>query len=76
VYSWYALPAEAATAALTATVRAVNPRARCEAVTPRGTERAAWQVVIDAMAAPADTPREVSMVANSTTAAFAFRPPA
>jgi hypothetical protein len=75
-YSWYALPADAATAALAATVQAVNPRARCEPVTPRGSEHAAWQVVIDPAAAPAETPMEVSMVANTTTAAFAFRPPA
>ncbi len=75
-YSWYALPADAATAALTATVQAVNPRARCEIATPRGTERAAWQVVIDAAATPAETPMEVSMVANTSTAGFAFRVPA
>lgn len=74
VYSWYALLDDAAVQpALDAMVQAVNPRARLAPVAARGDERFAWEVVIDPTATPTETPMAVSMVANTTTAAFTFR---
>jgi hypothetical protein len=72
-YSWYALLGAAPPPGLAATVRAVNPGASLEPVTPRPGERWAWQIAIDPAAAPAEPPLEVAMVANTSTAAFAFR---
>ena len=57
-------------------VQAVNPRARCVPATPTGRERLAWDVVVDAAAAPAEPPPEVAMVAATNTARFTFRTPA
>ena len=76
VYSWYALLGEGPQPGLDAMVRAVNPGARLEPATPKSGERLAWELVIDAAAAVAEPPMEVAMVANTTTAGFAFRPSA
>jgi hypothetical protein len=74
VYSWYALLGGAdVQPALDAMVQAVNPRARLAPVAPRADQRFAWEIVIDPDATPAETPMAVSMVANTTTAAFTFR---
>ncbi|MBX3025178.1 hypothetical protein KF840_09730 [bacterium] len=72
-YSWYALLGEQSLPALDAMAQAVNPRARLEPATPRGGERLAWEVVIDPSAAVAEPPMEILMVANTTTAGFAFQ---
>ncbi len=72
-YAWSALLGDAAHPALDAMVQAVNPRARCVPATPTGSERLAWDVVVDPAAPPAETPVEVAMVAASNTARFAFR---
>jgi hypothetical protein len=72
-YSWSALLADAPHPALDAMARAVNPAAHCVPVAPRGDERLAWQVVIDAAPPDAETPMEIAMVANTSTAGFVFR---
>lgn len=73
VYSWYTLLGDAPHPALDAMAQAINPRARCVPVAPRGAERLAWEIFIDAAAAPAEPPMEVAMVANTNTARFTFR---
>jgi hypothetical protein len=73
-YGWTPLLADAPHPALDAMVQAVNPRARCVPTTPRGQERLAWDVVVDAAAEPAPLPREAAMVAAANTATFVFRP--
>lgn len=72
-YSWYALLDGPAQPALDAMVQAVNPRARLAPAAPCGGERFAWEIAIDPAAAVAETPMEIAMVANTTTAAFTFR---
>lgn len=72
-WSWPALLAEGAHPALDATVQGVNPRARCVPTTPEGGERLAWRIVVADDAPEAEPPPEAMMVANTTTAAFAFR---
>ena len=76
VYSWYALLGDGPQPGLDAMVQAVNPRARLEPATPRVGERFAWELVIDPAAAPVEPPMEVGIVANTSTAGFAFRAPA
>jgi hypothetical protein len=71
-YGWSALLGDGAEPALDAMVQAVNPRARCVAVTPAGSERLAWEVRIDPSAEPAGEPVEASMVTATGTAQFAF----
>jgi hypothetical protein len=71
-YSWYVLLDDAPSPSLDAIVQAVNPRARCLPVPPRGEERLAWEIVIDPAAAPVEPPMEVSIVASTTTAGFTF----
>jgi len=71
-YGWSALLGDGAEPALDAMVQAVNPRARCVAVKPAGSERLAWEVRIDPAAAPAGEPAEASMVTATGTAQFAF----
>jgi hypothetical protein len=75
-YSWSALLADGPHPALDAMVQSVNPRARCVPAPAAGREQMAWQLVIDAAAAPAERPPEVLMVAATGTAGFAFRTPA
>jgi hypothetical protein len=75
-YTWCAHLSDAAHPALDAMVQAVNPRARCVPATPTGRERLAWDIVVDAAAAPAEPRMEVTMVAATNTAAFSFRPTA
>jgi hypothetical protein len=71
--SWYGLLAAAPAPALDAMVQAINPRARCVAVPPRGEERFAWEVLIDPAAASAAVPPAVAMVRATGTAQFVFR---
>jgi hypothetical protein len=72
-YSWYALLDGGPHPGLDAMVQAINPRARLAPVAPRAPERFAWEIVIDPTAAVAETPMEIAMVANTTTASFTFR---
>jgi hypothetical protein len=72
-YSWYALLDEVPQPALDAMVQAVNPRARCVAVTPSGSARYAWDVIVDQTAAPAPESPEASFVRAGGTARFAFK---
>ena len=73
-YHWYALLDADPHPALEAMAQAVNPKARCRAVTPPAGARQAWEIVIDpAAAAPAERP-EVAIVAAANTARFVFRP--
>lgn len=73
-YSWYALLDGGPQPGLDAMAQAVNPRARCLPAATRAGERFAWEIVVDPSAAPVDTPMDVTMVANTNAAAFAFRP--
>jgi hypothetical protein len=73
-HSWFALLDAAPHPALDAMVRAVNPRARCVPIAPPAGARLAWEVIVDAAAAPAPEPPEVGLVASSGTAQFVFRP--
>lgn len=73
VYNWYTLLDEGPHPALDAMVQAINPRARCVPAKPRGGEQLAWEITVDASAAAAEPPMEVTMVANTNTARFAFR---
>ena len=73
-YHWYALLDADPHPALEAMAQAVNPQARCRAVTSLAGARRAWEIVIDlAAAAPAERP-EVAIVAAANTARFVFRP--
>lgn len=72
-YAWLALLGDDAHPALDTMVQAVSSRARCLPATPSGAELRAWEIVLDASAAEAELPPEAMMVANTTTAAFAFR---
>lgn len=72
-YSYAALLSDAPHAGLDAIARAVHPAARCQPVAPRPGERLAWQVVLDPATPPAETPMEVAIVQNTTTARFVFR---
>jgi len=72
-YSWFALLDEAPPPALDAMVQTINPQARCVAVTPNGSARFAWDVIIDASAPPAPESPEAAFVRSSGTARFAFK---
>jgi hypothetical protein len=74
-FSWFALLDVAPHPALDAMVQAVDPRARCVAANPTGSARYAWEVVLDADAAPVDERPEVAMVASTGTARFRFVDP-
>ena len=71
--SWTALLAEGPHPALDAMVQAVDPHARCVPAAPARRELLAWDVVVDAAAAPAEMAPEAAMVAATSTARFAFR---
>jgi hypothetical protein len=72
-FSWLALLGPTAHPALDAMARAVNPHARCEPATPAAGAVLAWEIVVDAAAAPAAPPPEVAMVAATSTARFVVR---
>lgn len=73
-YHWYALLDAEPHPALEAMAQAVNPRARCRAITPPTGSRHAWEIVIDpAASAPEERPA-VAIVAAANTARFVFRP--
>jgi hypothetical protein len=71
-FGWAALLGSGAEPALDAMVQAVNPRARCTAVSPTGNERLAWEVRVDPSAEPATEPAEAKMVASTLAARFNF----
>src|SRR5262245_8886705 len=71
-HGWAALVTPAPHAALDALVQAVNPRARVLPATADGGTRFAFDVVLDANAAPAPVPNEASMVHATNTANFSF----
>jgi hypothetical protein len=55
-------------------VQAVNPRASCRPTATRGDERFAYDVAIDAEAAPAKEAPEIALAKISGGAAFVFTP--
>ncbi len=71
-HSWLALLDAAPHPALDAMVEAVNPRARCVPATPLGGARLAWDIAVDANAAPAPERPELAFVRSTGTARFAF----
>jgi hypothetical protein len=86
-YSWFAHLGAAPHPALDAIARVANPRARCEPADPKAalseTQNSkpktqncgaalAWNVVIDASAAPQPEPAEVQLAKISTGAAIVF----
>ncbi len=73
--AWSALLGGAEHPALDAMVQAVDPRARCVPATPAGSERLAWEIVVDPAGPAAEPPVEVGMVAATNTARFTFRAP-
>jgi len=72
---WLALVDGRELPALDAAVQAVNPRARCRRIEPRGDARHAWEITIDEHAAPAPDPEAAKLVRLSTSADFRFRVP-
>jgi hypothetical protein len=69
-YSWFAGLRAAPHRALDAIAGAVNPRARCHPVANPKDARLAWDVVIDASAAPQEEPPELKLARLSKGATF------
>lgn len=72
-YSWLAQLGAAPHPALDAIARAVNPRASCLPAPPRGDERLAFEVRIDAAAAPHPEPSDVKLAKLSRGAHLVFQ---
>ena len=72
--TWFAQLGADADRALDAIVQAVNPRAACHAVAPQGSERFAYEAVIDRDATPAREAPEIALGKISTGATVTFTP--
>jgi hypothetical protein len=73
-FTWFAQLGGPADRALDAIVQAVNPRASCHAVATRGSERLAYEAVIDPEATPAREAPEMALGKISTGATVIFTP--
>jgi hypothetical protein len=73
-FTWLSQLGGAADRGLDAIVQAVNPRASCHPTATRGDERFAYDVAIDAEAAPAKEAPEIALAKISGGAAFVFTP--
>ena len=73
-FTWLSQLGGAGDRALDAIVQAVDPRARCHAAATRGDERFAYEVYIDANAAPATEAPEIALAKISGGATFVFTP--
>jgi hypothetical protein len=73
-FTWFSYLGGAGDRALDAIVQAVNPRAACRAVAPIGSERFAYEVVIDPTARPASEAPEIALAKISTGATVTFTP--
>jgi hypothetical protein len=72
--TWFAHLGGDADRALDAIVQAVNPRAVCHAVATQGSERFAYEAVIDPNATPAREAPEIALGKISTGATVVFTP--
>ncbi len=72
--TWFAHLGDGADRALDAIVQAINPRAACHAVATTGTERYAYEAVIDPAAMPAREAPEIALAKISTGATVTFTP--
>jgi hypothetical protein len=70
--SWFSLLGPRSSPALDAMAQAVDPHARCVAVTPTRSARWAWDVVIDRNAGPAAIPDPVLLARVSGATTFQF----
>jgi hypothetical protein len=72
--TWFAQLGASADRALDAIVQAVNPRASCRSVPLHGSERFAYEAVIDPTAMPAREAPEIGLAKISTGATVTFTP--
>jgi hypothetical protein len=72
--TWFAHLGDAGDRALDAIVRAINPRAACHAVATTGSERFAYEAVIDPDALPEPEAPEIALAKISTGATVIFTP--
>jgi hypothetical protein len=72
--TWFSQLGGSADRALDAIVQAVNPRAACHAVATKGSERFAYEAVIDLDATPAREAPEIALAKISTGATVTFTP--
>jgi hypothetical protein len=72
--TWFAQLGSQADRALDAIVQAVNPRASCHSVSLQGSERFAYEAVIDPTATPASEAPEIGLAKISTGATVTFTP--
>jgi hypothetical protein len=72
--TWFAQLGRGGDRALDAIVRSINPRAQCRAVATAGSERFAYEAVIDADAIPAPEEPEIALAKISTGATVTFTP--
>jgi hypothetical protein len=73
-FTWFAQLGGAADRALDAIAWAVDPRARCGPVAPRGDERLAYEAIVDPDAEPAEEAPEIALAKLSRGATFTFTP--
>jgi hypothetical protein len=73
-FTWFAHLGDDGDRALNAIVQAVNPRASCRAVATVGSERLAYEAVIDPDAVPAAEASEIGLAKISTGATVVFTP--
>ena len=72
--TWFSQLGSGSDRALDAIVWAIDPRARCEAVTTRADERYAYEAIVDTTAPPAPEAPEIALAKISRGAAFTFTP--
>jgi hypothetical protein len=72
--TWFSYLGAESDRALDAIVQAINPRARCHAVAPLGSESFAYEAVIDPNATPASEAPEIALAKISTGATVTFTP--
>jgi hypothetical protein len=73
-FTWFSHLGNGGDRALDAIVRAINPRAACHAVPTTGSERFAYEAVIDPNAVPAPEAPEIALAKISTGATVTFTP--
>jgi hypothetical protein len=73
-FTWFSYLGDSGDRALDAIVQAINPRAACHAVATTGSERFAYEAVIDPDAAPAAEAPEIALAKISTGATVTFTP--
>ncbi len=73
-FTWFSYLGGAGDRALDAIVQAINPRAACHAVATQGSERFAYEAVIDLTANPAREAPEIALAKISTGATVTFTP--